>query len=353
MKDLSYHFSSNGLVLYDSNYIGDDDESNLKEELYKLGKRMFHRESGNRVRGGLSMNGDEVLVSETNVVPIPGVSWTGTPVERIARDITDKLISLSVIPPGTCLNYCLYNMYETNNDYIAFHSDSERNSVPIIASLSLGAPRKFVFLEKQTNDTIEMSLVSGSLLVFGGQINTDYMHSVPPCKKTDFTDSFRINLTFRVVNPVSSIEKRIVQAKTPFAIHKEIVNGFTRRYFTEDFWFITPAEALTHEHGVIMLKKWGTAGKLSIQREVIVDRVSNMRCKRDDIFGSTDWFILPNKVPYHALYGRLVRVSKFLLWKYTQVPNKRPVPIKVQQLSGLYYETPEPGRPRKHFIIES
>lgn len=351
MIDLSTHFNSNGLVLYDPNYIIENDEISLKEELYELGKTLFPRESGNRVRGGLSMNGEECLVSEKNVAPIPGVSWVGTPVERIAHGLTDTLRSLGVISSNMSFNYCLYNMYETNKDYIAFHSDSEHNSVPIIASLTLGVQREFIFLEKQTNDTIEMRLVSGSLLIFGGEINTDYMHSVPPCKKKDYLDSFRINLTFRIVYPISSIEKRGIQKERPFVMRKDIVNGFTRRCFTEDFWFITPKEALMHEHGVFMLKKWGTVGKLSIDRETIVSKISNLRCNREEVLESSDWFILPNRLPFQKLYEILLRVSKYLLWRYPQIRNKCPFPITVRQFSELYNETPDPGRPRRHLIL--
>lgn len=352
MINLSEHFDSNGFVLYDDQFLADETKRTLKKQLYDLGKTMFPRTSGNRVRGGLSSDGKQCLVSEKGLVPIPGISWDGTPISEIATLLTEKLHRKGILPSEMCFNYCLYNMYETNKDYIAFHSDSEYNSIPIIASVTLGNPRKFCFLEKKTNDTADMYLEDGSLLVFGGDINTDYMHSIPPCSQFNTEEQFRINLTFRVVYPVPSVQNPDETKERHVKLHIGVIDGFKRRYFTDDFWFITPREAIMRKDSVIMIKRWGTAGKLSIDHDVITNKASTIKGKKDEVLlDSSDWFILPGKMTRDDLLQRLTNVSKFLLWKYPQIPNKRPVPIRPYQFYDIFYDTPIPGRPRKHTVI--
>jgi alkylated DNA repair dioxygenase AlkB len=67
----------------------------------------------------------------------------------------------------TKFNSCLLNLYHSENEGTGWHSDDEesiqRNST--IASLSLGAERKFSFKHKQTKQTISSVLEHGSLLI--------------------------------------------------------------------------------------------------------------------------------------------------------------------------------------------
>lgn len=45
---------------------------------------------------------------------------------------------------GVRFDYCLVNLYRNGNDHINFHADNEAND--IIASISLGAKRRYTFL---------------------------------------------------------------------------------------------------------------------------------------------------------------------------------------------------------------
>lgn len=351
MTELTSSFNSGGFVFYDEHFIHDADKKTLMEELVNMGNTLFCRGDTLRVRGGLSMSGAEVLVSERTTLPVPGVSWYGTPVEKLASDLTILLKKKKMIPDESRVNYCLFNMYETSRDSIAFHSDSEYNSFPIIASLTLGYPRKFLFLEKETNDTIEMKLANGSLLIFGGNINKDYMHSVPPCKALKGVDQRRINLTFRIVFPITSVTPgTLVKTSNRFNLGREEVNGFRRAFFCDDFWFITPEEALLNDE-CFMLKNWGTAGTLTSDPSVLHQKISKMRGKKDEIMGSSDWFILTNVLELDQLREKLEKVSVYMLWKYPQLPSLRPRQIKVNQFYTLYMETPEPGEPRRHTVL--
>ena len=72
---------------------------------------------------------------------------------------------------GTKFNSCLLNLYHNGNEGIGWHSDDEKplgednNKNTTIASLSLGAERKFSFKHKQTKQTISLVLQHGSLLI--------------------------------------------------------------------------------------------------------------------------------------------------------------------------------------------
>lgn len=95
-------------------------------------------------------------------------------------------------------NACLFNYYPTGDDGMGYHADDERElgNEPVIASVSLGAARKFVFKHRITKDKIEIPLESGQLIIMRGQTQRHWLHSLPKTKKVK---SGRINLTFRYI----------------------------------------------------------------------------------------------------------------------------------------------------------
>ncbi|TAE83569.1 MAG: alpha-ketoglutarate-dependent dioxygenase AlkB [Bacteroidetes bacterium] len=96
-------------------------------------------------------------------------------------------------------NSCLMNLYHTGDEGMAWHSDGEKELKKngAIASLSLGAERKFAFKHKTTNETISIILEHGSLLVMKDTTQTHWLHRLPPTKKVTQP---RVNLTFRMMN---------------------------------------------------------------------------------------------------------------------------------------------------------
>ena len=96
----------------------------------------------------------------------------------------------------TTFNACLLNYYENGSQAMSWHSDNEKEIVAnsSIASLSIGAARKFSFKHKATKETISIQLGNGSLLEMKGTIQSHWWHALPKSKK--ITTS-RINLTFR------------------------------------------------------------------------------------------------------------------------------------------------------------
>jgi len=95
-------------------------------------------------------------------------------------------------------NSCLLNFYQSGEQAMAWHSDNETElgKQPTIASLSLGAIRKFSFKHKLSKHTCSIELEPGGLLVMKGETQRHWLHSLPA---TTQCHSPRINLTFRVV----------------------------------------------------------------------------------------------------------------------------------------------------------
>ena len=115
--------------------------------------------------------------------------WTKELVE-LKQMIEDKT--------GEKFNSCLLNLYHNGDEGMAWHSDAEKvlKKNGAIASLSLGAERKFSFKHKETKETISLILENGSLLVMKGSTQTYWLHRLPPTK---LISTPRINLTFRSI----------------------------------------------------------------------------------------------------------------------------------------------------------
>lgn len=99
---------------------------------------------------------------------------------------------------GDTYNACLLNLYHDGTEGMAWHSDDEPDLKPLgaIASLSLGAERKFVFKHKETKEKTAVVLEHGSVLLMKGHTQTGWWHSLPPARRVQHA---RINLTFRTI----------------------------------------------------------------------------------------------------------------------------------------------------------
>jgi alkylated DNA repair dioxygenase AlkB len=98
---------------------------------------------------------------------------------------------------GEPFNSVLCNLYRDGNDSMGFHADAERElgPQPVIASLSLGAVRRFQLRHRRdAHDRLDLELPGGSLLIMRGALQQHYRHAVP---KQRAIAAARINLTFR------------------------------------------------------------------------------------------------------------------------------------------------------------
>ncbi|MGE8231069.1 alpha-ketoglutarate-dependent dioxygenase AlkB family protein [Stenotrophomonas hibiscicola] len=98
-------------------------------------------------------------------------------------------------------NSVLLNRYRGGGDYMGWHSDDEPElgPAPVIASLSLGASRRFLLRRRDDPARkAEYLLGHGDLLVMAGQTQRFYQHALPKMARVQ---GERINLTFRWIAP--------------------------------------------------------------------------------------------------------------------------------------------------------
>ena len=98
-------------------------------------------------------------------------------------------------------NSVLVNFYRDGSAGMGWHSDNEaiNGREPTIASVSLGATRRFDLRHRETKQTVKVDLEDGSLLVMSGLSQQCWVHQIA---KTAKPVGPRINLTFRLVQAV-------------------------------------------------------------------------------------------------------------------------------------------------------
>lgn len=131
-----------------------------------------------------------------------GFSYTYSGLTLPALPWTPPLADLKAIIETSCeasFNTALFNYYRDGQDSMGWHSDDENSlgNDPFIASLSLGAERKFMLKHKR-NSWQKKSIVlqHGSILLMGGALQHHWQHQLPKSRKVSKP---RINLTFRTL----------------------------------------------------------------------------------------------------------------------------------------------------------
>lgn len=99
---------------------------------------------------------------------------------------------------GAGFNSVLANRYRGGADCMGWHADDEPElgPQPLIASLSLGATRRFRLKPRGGDDGLGIDLGHGSLLLMAGETQSRYLHALP---RTRASVGERINLTFRQI----------------------------------------------------------------------------------------------------------------------------------------------------------
>jgi alkylated DNA repair dioxygenase AlkB len=154
---------------------------------------------------------DEVIICGKRIVTARKIAWYGdfeyaytySGTTKTALAWTKELLALKNLvrgKTGHSFNSCLCNLYHDGSEGMGWHSDDEKalGKDTAIASLSLGAERRFVFRpkRKRRGDQISIQLEDGSLLVMKGATQTFWQHSLPKAAKIATP---RINLTFRTI----------------------------------------------------------------------------------------------------------------------------------------------------------
>lgn len=141
--------------------------------------------------------GDEGLSYAYSGHQRQAVPWTDS-VFHVKQLIEQQLATIGI---DITFNSCLLNYYPSGEDGMGYHADDEKElgSQPVIAALSLGATRKFVFKHKTSRHNnkpvkVELLLESGQLIVMHGDTQTYWKHTIT---KTKTVAEGRISLTFR------------------------------------------------------------------------------------------------------------------------------------------------------------
>ncbi len=95
-------------------------------------------------------------------------------------------------------NGVLLNYYQHGKHYMGMHSDNEKSlgDRPLIASVSFGESRVFVFKHKKLDLKYEITLEDSSLLIMRGETQNFWNHGLKKEKKKTLP---RLNMTFRKV----------------------------------------------------------------------------------------------------------------------------------------------------------
>ena len=163
----------------------------------------------NQLATEITWGNDEVLIFGKRITTKRKTAWYGDkpfaytyshatkialPWTETLNEIKNKVERIS----NEKFNSCLLNLYHDGNEGMGWHSDDEKMIVQksAIASVSFGAPRKFVFKHKKDKTQVSTILENGSLLVMKGETQIDWLHALPKSLKIKTP---RINLTFRMI----------------------------------------------------------------------------------------------------------------------------------------------------------
>ena len=161
------------------------------------------------LRDTLQWKNDEAIMYGKHIITRRKVAWYGddnyaytySNTTKTAFRWTKELLEIKILVEAECgetFNSCLLNLYHNGEEGMSWHSDDEKalGKNTTIASLSLGAERRFLFRHKKSKETVSLMLENGSLLVMKGSTQTHWQHSLPKTKKVC---GQRINLTFRTI----------------------------------------------------------------------------------------------------------------------------------------------------------
>jgi alkylated DNA repair dioxygenase AlkB len=152
---------------------------------------------------------DEVIIFGKHIVTKRKAAWYGdsnylytySNITKQALPWTKELSGLKQMVEefaGVKFNSCLLNLYHNGDEGMGWHSDDEESlgKNNTIASMSLGAERKFLIKHKQSKQTVSLVLEHGSLLIMKDATQRNWLHSLPKSKNIVQP---RINLTFRTI----------------------------------------------------------------------------------------------------------------------------------------------------------
>jgi len=194
-KNIKLTLYKNSNVEYIPNFLTEEESKCCLDELlnntsWMHGEYMMFGKSIKTPRLLWAMRDKDFKIPES--YSVTGSSVYSSVIDQLRRKVEKQT--------GRKLLYAQCNYYRDGKDYIGWHTDSEVVNGDIIASISLGATRKFSMRVKdyKTNKEVpkhEFQLNNGSLLILDYNASTKYWkHCLPKMTKLK---ELRINITFR------------------------------------------------------------------------------------------------------------------------------------------------------------
>jgi alkylated DNA repair dioxygenase AlkB len=159
------------------------------------------------LRAELPWEQREIVLYGKRIMQPRLIAWGGERAYRYSgqtlepRPLHPRLAAVmeaAVVRTHVPFNHVLVNRYRDGLDSMGFHADDEAElgENPLVATVSLGAERRFVLRPRrgQDREPLAYPLEHGSLLVMGGTCQRQYHHGIPrqPAVREE-----RISLTFR------------------------------------------------------------------------------------------------------------------------------------------------------------
>jgi alkylated DNA repair dioxygenase AlkB len=189
-----------------SNLLAKDGEAYLFENVVEAPERVLARLTDAvawRQERARIMGREVALPRLTAWYGDAGYHYSG--VDNPPRPWLDELAPLKATAErlaGVTFNAVLLNLYRDGADSVSWHRDAEPalGPDPIVASLSLGAVRRFKLRHRRDKHLrVNLDLSAGSCLVMGPGSQLHWLHALP---KTARPVGPRLNLTFRrIVEP--------------------------------------------------------------------------------------------------------------------------------------------------------
>ena len=121
------------------------------------------------------------------------IAWEPQPLPPFLQALATRISQET----GRPLNAVLLNHYRTGADGMGWHRDNEPEiDQTLVASISVGATRRFSVKPVSGGDAVSVDLAHGDLLLMW-ELQTDWKHQLPKTKKGV---GERFNLTFRWVD---------------------------------------------------------------------------------------------------------------------------------------------------------
>lgn len=187
----TYNLADGAKIQYIKNFLSHREAEKIYDELFSVvpwiqGEYKIYGKNIKVPRYSYTLKDNNFQIPKTYQV-IDSMTWP---------PLTKKLKNKVERQTGYQIHYAQLNYYRDENDSVGFHSDDSVQPNDIIASVSLGAPRKFILKHKKNNKLKkELILENGSLLIMNeAAAKTHWKHSIP--KLTRETQP-RINITFR------------------------------------------------------------------------------------------------------------------------------------------------------------